>query len=112
MIMRDFLFRKNFFEFYSSVRDSCIGLAFLDCLCEYGATGKCDFERYKEKKAYQLSDGEINCMKMMIQSFLESIDKTDERHQKAVINGRNGGLKGGKLGGRGNKKNVDGMTEI
>lgn len=104
MNARDFLFRKNFFEFYSGVRDSSIGHAFLDCLCEYGVTGECDFERYKEIESYQLSEGEVNCIKMMLPQSFESIDRTDERHQRAVINGRNGGLKGGKLGGRGNKK--------
>lgn len=104
--MRDFLFRVNFFEFYSSIRDTNIGHAVLDCLCEYGVTGICDFNRYSDMESYHLSESEINCMKMLLAQFFDSIDKTDERHKRAVINGRNGGLKGGKFGGRGNKKST------
>lgn len=103
--MRDFLLRKSCYEFILGVRDTPIGLAALDAVCAYGINESVDFERY-HNAPYSLSEKEINCLKLILPQYFEEIDRTDQRHKRAVINGRNGGLKGGKFGGRGNKKST------
>lgn len=102
-VMKDgeFLFRKSFYESCQEIDDPRLRLIIYEAICEYGVTGKNNW------KKYSLTDKEQNIINIILKPIYFSIDSTKERYKRAVENGRKGGLKGGKLGGRGHKKNAD-----
>lgn len=93
-----FLFRKEFLDIYLSIENPNVGHAVLGGICEYGIYGQCDYSRYS------LTEGELNMVRIISKQIFLSIDGTRERYKRAVENGRRGGLKGGKIGGRGRPK--------
>lgn len=97
----EFLFRKNFHEGCQKLRDPKLRLIAYEAICEYGVFGKNDWGNYP------LTEDEKKKLKIILPDIYSSIDNTKARYIKAVENGRKGGLKGGKLGGRGHKKNTD-----
>lgn len=94
----EFLFRKSFYQICQEISDPKLRLAAYEAICEYGIYGKNDWQNYL------LTEDEKSKLKIVLPDVYSSIDNTKKRYIKAVENGRKGGLKGGKLGGRGNKK--------
>lgn len=93
-----FLFRENFYEAFQVIEDSNTRLACYELLCEFGISGVNGIESYpieSEKKA---------ALALILGHIFNSVEATKLRYERAVANGRKGGLKGGKLGGRGHKK--------
>ena len=93
---KDFLFRENFYDCIHIIDEPRIRLAVVDCLLEYGTQGTFDFN------TLSLSPEEREEVREITRQMFISIDNTKERYRRAVENGR----KGGKMGGRGNKKNA------
>lgn len=90
----DFLFRKNFFELCREVQEPSLRLAIYDTICEYGVMGESGLSKYP------ITEEERQLIQTIVNPIFLSIDNTKKRYQKAVENGRKGGL----MGGRGNKK--------
>lgn len=93
-----FLFRENFYEALQVIEDPSTRLACYELLCEFGVSGVNGIENYPiepEKKT---------ALAVILGHIFSSVEATKLRYERAVENGRKGGLKGGKLGGRGHKK--------
>ena len=95
---RDFLFRESFYETCRAIEDPRVRLAAYDLLCEFGVTGENKIE------SYPISPEQREILSLILSHPFSSIEATKWRHERSVENGRKGGLKGGKLGGRGHKK--------
>lgn len=67
-------------------------------IAEYGCAGVDALE------SYPIGEKERESLRLVLTPIFESIEGTKARYARAVENGRKGGLKGGKLGGRGHKK--------
>ena len=93
-----FLFRKDFYEICQEIKEPELRLATYEAICEYGITGSSTIDNYP------ISERDRHILRDALKPVFRSIDGTKERYQRAVENGRKGGLKGGKLGGRGHKK--------
>ena len=98
MNMRDFLFRESFYNSIRLIEDPCVRLAAYDLLCEFGVTGENNIE------SYPISKEQRELLSLILELPFSSIENTKRRYERCVENGRKGGLKGGKLGGRGHKK--------
>ncbi len=94
----DFLFRESFYLSLREIEDSRVRLALYELLCRFGVTGENGIESYPAAPA------EKAVLSLVLTPMFESIENTKRRYERAVSNGRKGGLKGGKLGGRGHKK--------
>lgn len=90
----DFLFRKSFYEICQEIDEPSIRLAVYDTICEYGVMEE------SKLSEYPVTDKERQLIQAIVNPIFTSIDNTKRRYQKAVENGRKGGL----IGGRGNKK--------
>ena len=95
---RDFLFRESFYETCRAIEDPRVRLAAYDLLCEFGVTGENKIE------SYPIPPEKREILSLILSHLFSSIEATKLRYVRAVENGRKGGLKGGKLGGRGHKK--------
>ncbi len=93
----EFLFRKSFYESCREIRDPKIRLAAYEAICEYGVTGKNNWEQYS------LTGIEQDMLNIILRSIYSTIDDTKKRYKRAQENGRKGGL----MGGRGHKKNSE-----
>lgn len=92
----EFLFRNNFYEICQEIKEPLLRLAVYETICEYGVTEE---SRLSE---YPVTEEERQLILAIVEPIFSSIDRTKRRYQRAVENGRKGGL----MGGRGNKKNV------
>lgn len=93
-----FLFRESFYTSIQEIEEPSSRLACYEILCEFGISGVNRLESYPiepEKKV---------ALALALGHSLNSVEATKLRYERAVENGRKGGLKGGKLGGRGHKK--------
>ena len=98
MSPNDFLFRESFYLSFRKIEDPRVRLALYDLLCLFGVTGENGIE------SYPVAPAEKPILSLILTPMFESIENTKRRYERAVINGRKGGLKGGKQGGRGHKK--------
>lgn len=95
MQKEEFLFRKSFYEICQEIQDPLLRVAVYDIICEYGVTEE---SRLSE---YPVTEEQRQLIQAIVNPIFSSIDGTKRRYQRAVENGRKGGL----MGGRGNKKN-------
>lgn len=93
-----FLWRKEFKSVYESYPISSVRQAIVESIIDYGVTGNYDLSRFP------ISESERTEVNIILKPVMESIDRTNERQKRAVENGRKGGLKGGKIAGRGRPK--------
>lgn len=97
----DFLLRENMYDCINELPISYVRLAVEDILFQYAVKGTYDINKYP------ISEQEKKEVITVLRHLLLSIRETQERYQRAIENGRRGGLKGGKLGGRGNRKSKE-----
>ena len=99
----NFLFQESFYMMCSKLTDPSVRLAVYDIMIEYGTTGENKIDTYPFSSNLQRSHAEL-----VLSHILPEIEKTNQWYAKCVERGRRGGLKGGKLGGRGHKKAENG----
>lgn len=100
-----FLFRESFYEAFQVIDDPITRLACYELLCEFGVSGVNKLESYPiepKKKA---------ALALILTHIFDSVEATKLRYERAIANGRKGGLKGGKLGGRGHKKKSESASQ-
>ncbi len=104
--MSDVLMREVYYDGFNKLPMTNVRLAVEDSLLELGIKGTMDLTKYG------LTEEEILMVKAIIREPMYSIQATNERYKRAVENGRKGGLKGGKIAGRGRpkKKESDGLA--
>lgn len=98
MQLNQFLWSQEFKPVYESYPISSVRHAILESIVDYGLTGSYDLSRFP------ISESERAEVNIILKPIMESIDRRKERYSRAVENGRKGGLKGGKIAGRGRPK--------
>lgn len=96
--MSDFTIREHMYDSFNKLPMGNVRLAVEDTLLEFGTKGTVDLTKYG------LTEKEILMVKAIIREHMYSIQRDNERKKRAVENGRKGGLKGGKIAGRGRPK--------
>jgi hypothetical protein len=101
-----FLWDEKFKWTYEHYPISSVRHAIIESIVDYGTTGTYDLSKFPISKTER---SEVECI---LRPIRESIDATKARYLRAVENGRKGGLKGGKIAGRGRpkKQESDGLA--
>lgn len=96
--MEQFLIRENFYRSIRFIEEPTVRLAVYDTLFDVGFTNECHLDEFP------ITDKEKALARLPLRHILMSVRESNEKYNFCVEQGRLGGLKGGKLGGRGNKK--------
>ena len=102
--MDRFLIRESFYKSIRFIEEPAIRLAVYDTLFDVGFTNECHLNEFP------ISDEQKALARLPLRHILMSVTDTNERYEVSVRNGRMGGEKGGKLGGRGHKKERNELT--
>ncbi len=96
--MDKFLIRESFYNSIRFIEPPAVRLAVYDTLFDVGIKGE------NHLNEFPISDRDKALARLPLRHILLSVSEANERYKNSVKYGREGGLKGGKLGGRGNKK--------
>ena len=96
--MKQFLIRESFYNSIRFIEEPAVRLAVYDTLFDVGFTNECHLNEFP------ISDEQKALARLPLRHILKSVIEANERYERCVEYGRIGGEKGGKLGGRGHKK--------
>ena len=102
--MKQFLIRESFYNSIRFIEEPAVRLAVYDTLFDVGFTNENHLDEFP------ISDEQKALARLPLHHILMSVKDSNERYEACVKNGRKGGLMGGKLGGRGHKKESNELT--
>ena len=98
--MEKFLIRESFYKSIRFIDLDAVRLAVYDTLFDVGFTNESHLDEFP------ITEREKALAKLPLRHILMSVREANEKYKFCVEQGRLGGLKGGKLGGRGKKKEL------